>query len=68
MYSEILGIRSEVVLDENDSLLRSCAIRCDFLMLLFKRYQTHYVSKLHPSKFHKLNAALAYALDLKIVP
>ncbi len=64
IYTDILGIRSEVVLDENDSMPRPSAIRCDFLMLLFKHKLTHFVTKLAPSKILELNAALRYALDL----
>jgi mRNA-degrading endonuclease toxin of MazEF toxin-antitoxin module len=64
IYSEILGIRSEVVLDESHSMAHSCAIRCDFLMLMFKHKLTQFVARLPPSKILELNAALVYALDL----
>lgn len=64
IYGEILGISSEVVLDESDAMPRPSAIRCDFLMLIFKHKLTRFVAKLAPSKLDELNAALRYALDL----
>ena len=64
VYSEILGIRSEVQLDSSDGLPRQSAIRCDFLMLLFKSKLTHFVATLSPAKIRQLNDALSYALQL----
>jgi mRNA-degrading endonuclease toxin of MazEF toxin-antitoxin module len=43
---------------------RSCAIRCDFLMLLFKSRLTRYAGNLSARKLDELNFALRYALDL----
>lgn len=65
IYSEILGIKSEVALDRDDGLPRSCAIRCDFLMLLFKSKLTHFAGSLGPRKLDELNLALTHALQLK---
>lgn len=65
VYSEILGIKTEVVLGRGDGLPRSCAIRCDFLMLLFKSKLTHFAGSLSPRKVDELNLALAHALQLK---
>jgi mRNA interferase MazF len=64
VYSEILGLESEVVLGSTDGLPRTCAIRCDFLMLMFKRKLTYFVGSLSPNKIAALNRALAYALEL----
>ena len=64
VYSEVLGIRSEVVISKEDGLPRTCAIRCDFLMLLFKSKLTTFVAPLNPRKIEELNRALAYALQL----
>ena len=64
VYSEILGIRTEVVLSKKDGMPRSCAIRCDFLMLLFKSKLTQYVGSLSSSKLDELKVAIRYALDL----
>jgi len=65
VYSEILGLDSEVVLGPSDGLPRSCAIRCDFLMLMFKHKLTDFVSSLASEKINTLNFALAYALELQ---
>jgi mRNA interferase MazF len=64
VYGEILGIRTEVVLGREDGLPRSCAIRCDFLMLLFKSKLTQFAGNLSPRKVQELNIALTHALQL----
>jgi len=64
IYSEILGLDSEVVLDVTDGLFHPSAIRCDFLTLMFKRKLTHFVGTLSPTKIRELNRALRYALEL----
>lgn len=64
IYSEVLGIRSEVILSKEDGMPRQSAIRCDFLMLLFKEKLTTFVATLSPTKTKELNAALSYALQL----
>ena len=50
VYGEILGRTTEVVLGPEDGLPRACAIRCDFLTLMFKRKLTHFVSTLSAFK------------------
>jgi mRNA interferase MazF len=65
VYSEILGLRSEVVLTTEDGLPRDSAVRCDFLTLMFKKKLTHFVGALPADKLKQLNHALQYALDLK---
>ena len=64
IYSEVLGIKSEVVVGKEDGLTRTCAIRCDFLMLLFKSKLTTFVASLNPRKVQELNQAITYALQL----
>lgn len=64
-YSEILGLRSEVVLDASTSLPRECAIRCDFLTLMFKKKLTHFVRSLNSEKLRELDDALCYALGIQ---
>jgi mRNA interferase MazF len=64
VYSEILGLRSEVVLSVEDGLPRESAIRCDFLTLMFKKKLTHFVGTLSAGKLKELNRALRYALEL----
>src|SRR5438093_9556010 len=64
VYSEILGLRSEVVLGMADGLPRESSIRCDFLTLMFKRKLTHFVGTLIETKLRELDRALEYALEL----
>ena len=64
VYSETLGLRSEVLLDVEHGLPHECSIRCDFLTLLFKRKLTHFVGTLSDGKLKELNQALRYALAL----
>jgi mRNA interferase MazF len=66
VYGEILGLTTEVVLGPDDGLPRACAIRCDFLTLMFKHTLTHFVSTLSAFKLAQLNRALAHALDLPL--
>ncbi len=64
VYSEILGLRSEVVLGVEDGLPHESAIRCDFLTLMFKQKLTHFAGTLSAGKVKELNRALRYALEL----
>ena len=64
VYGEVLGLSTEVVLGPEDGLPRTCAIRCDFRTLMFKRKLTHFVSTLSSFKLAQLNRALAQALEL----
>jgi len=64
IYSEILGLRSEVVLGIEDGLPKNSAIRCDFLTLMFKRKLTSFVGTLPTAKLEDLSRALSYALEL----
>ena len=65
IYSEILGLRSEVELGTADGLPRDSAVRCDFLTLMFKKKLTQFVRKLSADKLEELNRALQYALELR---
>jgi mRNA interferase MazF len=67
VYGEILGLTTEVALGPEDGLSRACAIRCDFLTLMFKNKLTHFVSTLSAFKLAQLNRALAHALELPLV-
>jgi mRNA-degrading endonuclease toxin of MazEF toxin-antitoxin module len=49
VYSEVLGIRTEVVIGPDEGVPGESAVRCDFLMLMFKKKLTGYVSSLPPS-------------------
>ena len=59
VYSQVLGLSTEVVLGTDDGLHHESAIRCDFLMLMFKAKLTHFIATLSPAKTADLNRALA---------
>jgi mRNA interferase MazF len=65
VYSELLGLRSEVMLGAEDGLPRDSSIRCDFLTLMFKRKLTHFVATLTATKLKELDRAVQYALGLE---
>ena len=65
VYSDVLGLRSEVVVGVEDALPRESAIRCDFLALMLKSKLTTLVGTLSATKQAELRQALAYALQLK---
>jgi len=64
VYSEILGLATEVVIGLEEGLAKASAIRCDFLMLMFKRKLTLLAGRLPSAKLRELDGALACALDL----
>ena len=64
VYGEVLGLRTEVTLGPSDGLPRTCAVRCDFLTLMFKSKLTNFVATLFAAKVSEMNQALAVALDL----
>ena len=65
IYGEVLGLRTEVVIGEEDGLPRHSAIRCDFLMLMFKNKLTGFVATLSAPKQLALKQALVHALQLR---
>lgn len=64
VYSEILGLATEVAVGPAEGLPHTSSIRCDFLTLMFKAGLTGYVSALAGRKLAELDRALATALDL----
>ena len=64
VYGEILGLATEVVVGPEEGIPRSSAVRCDFLMLMFKSKLTTLVGRLSGRKSDELNGALARALEL----
>ncbi len=64
VYSESLGLRSEVLIGTDDGLPGESAIRCDFLTLMMKTKLTQFVATLSEQKQLQLGRALAYALQL----
>lgn len=65
IYSEILGLNSELVLGPEEGLPHASAVRCDFLILLFKRRLTDFVSTLGQARQDELGNALKYALKIQ---
>ena len=57
---------TEVILGPSDGLPRTCAVRCDFLTLMFKTKLTQFVATLSPAQIAELNRALAHALELPL--
>ena len=64
VYSEVLGLRTEVTLGSDEGLPRESAVRCDFLMLMLKRNLTGFVATLPATKQEQLREALSVALQL----
>jgi mRNA interferase MazF len=64
VYGEVLGLATEVVVGPEEGIPRSSAVRCDFLMLMFKSRLTGRTGVLSELKVQELNRALARALDL----
>jgi len=64
VYTNVLGISTEVVLGPTEGLPRTSAARCDFLMLMFKRRLTHFVGSLGAARLTELEGALRIALDI----
>lgn len=66
VYTEVLGIPTEVVLDPVDGVRHRSAVRCDFMMLMFKKNLTRFAGRLGEARLAELDRALAIALDLPV--
>lgn len=66
VYGEALGLSTEVVIGPADGVPRTSAIRCDFLMLMYKRKLTAFVSSMSARKLHELDRALVIALGIEV--
>ena len=66
IYSEILGLSTEVSVGPAEGLPHNSSVRCDFLTLMFKGRLSGYVSALTGRKLVELDRALATAVDLDI--
>jgi mRNA interferase MazF len=64
VYTEVLGLRSEVPVGPDDGLPKDSSIRCDFLTLIMKSKLTHFAGMLSAKKQQELDRALTYALQL----
>ena len=65
IYSEFLGLATEVQVGTEDGLPRGSSIRCDFLTLMFKRRLTTLVGRLGSAELRDMDRALKVALDLR---
>ena len=66
VYGQTLGLRTEVLVGEEDGLPKDSSIRCDFVTLMQKKKLTLFVGTLSEGKQHELGRALAHALQLKV--
>lgn len=65
VYGEVLGLRTEVAIGIEEGVPRESAIRCDFVMLMFKEKLTGFVATLSAFKQAELKRALVHALQLE---
>ena len=65
IYSEFLGLATEVAVGTEDGLPHGSSVRCDFLTLMFKRRLTTPAGRLRPVSLKELDRALAVALGLR---
>lgn len=65
IYSNCLGIETEVEIGIDEGLKHHSCIRCDELFSLHKSVLTNYVGELSPIKLQELNEALKIALVIK---
>ena len=65
VYSEILGLATEVVVGPEEGVPRHSAARCDFLMLMAKLRLTAFAGSLSDRKLSELDGALRIALALR---
>lgn len=65
VYSNCLGIETEVEIGINEGLKHHSCIRCDELFSLHKSILTAYIGELSEEKLEKLNEALKIALVIR---
>ena len=64
VYSNCLGLTTEVEVSKDEGLKHHSCIRCDELLSLPKSALTDYVGKLSETKLKELNRALKIALEI----
>ncbi len=64
IYTNCIGLQSEVEVGIEDGLKHDSCIHCDELISIQKSNLTNYVGKLSPNKIIELNEALKNALEL----
>lgn len=65
VYTNCLGIETEVEIGIDEGLKHHSCIRCDELFSLHKSALTHFVGELSANKLQELNEALKIALVIK---
>ena len=65
VYSNCLGLETEVEIGIDEGLKHHSCIRCDELFSLHKSVLTNYVGELSTGKLQELNKALKIALVIK---
>ena len=65
VYSNCLGIETEIEIGIDEGLKHHSCIRCDELFSLHKTVLTNYVGELSENKLQELNGALKIALVIK---
>ena len=65
VYSNCLGIETEVEIGVDEGLKHHSCIRCDELFSVHKSVLTNYVGKLSAAKLGQLNSALKIALVIE---
>jgi mRNA-degrading endonuclease toxin of MazEF toxin-antitoxin module len=68
VYSEALGLRTEVAIGPEDGVPRESAVRFDFLSLMVKRKLTGFVGTLSAPRQAALKDALRHALQIDRPP
>ena len=66
IYTEGLGLATQVAVGPEEGLKHESWIHCDNLVSFHKSVLTDYVGSLSAAKLKELNRSLAYALDLPI--
>ena len=62
IYSNCLGIKTEVEIGIDEGLKHDSCVRCDELFSLHKSVLTNYVGKISSGKLNEINKALKIAL------
>lgn len=65
VYSNCLGMETEVEIGIDEGLKHHSCVRCDELFSLHKSVLTNYVGELSANKLQELNKALKIALVIK---
>jgi mRNA interferase MazF len=65
VYTNCLGLATEVEIGIDEGLTHGSCVRCDELTSLPKFVLTNFIGSLSPEKIKELNTALKFALELE---